>query len=61
MLLRDIPLVFAMYLGWKFFKKTHIVSLRDIPLREALDEIDRNPEEPLMPPKGWRRLNIFWA
>ena len=32
---RDIPLVTAAYLIWKFVKKTKIVSLAEIPLHEA--------------------------
>lgn len=33
---RDIPLVLAAYLIWKFYKKTKIVALKEIPLEEAL-------------------------
>jgi amino acid transporter len=37
---RDIPLVLVAYLSWKFFKKTKIVSLKEIPLEEALMQAD---------------------
>lgn len=57
----DIPLVITAYLLWKFIKKTKIVSLTDIPLREALADVDRFPEMPEPEAKGWKKvLNILW-
>ena len=57
----DIPLVLAAFVLWKFFKKTRFVNLTDIPLREALDEIERKPEEPEPRPKGWLRwVSFLW-
>lgn len=59
--LSDIPLVITAYLLWKFIKKTKIVSLTDIPLREALADVDRFPEMPEPEAKGWKKaLNILW-
>ena len=57
----DIPLVLAAYLLWKFIKKTKFVKLSEIPLKEALDDIDRNPE-PIDPAsKGWMRyVGFLW-
>jgi amino acid transporter len=49
------------YLGWKFFKGTHILPLSEIPIREALDEIERTPEDKILPTTGWSRLNILWG
>ncbi|OMP83881.1 Dicarboxylic amino acid permease [Diplodia seriata] len=57
----DIPLVLTAYLLWKFIKKTKILSLSEIPLREALADVDRFPEMPEPERKGWSRaLNILW-
>ena len=57
----DIPLVLAAFLLWKFIKKTSFVKLSEIPLKEALDEIDRHPE-PLDPAsKGWKKaVGFLW-
>ncbi|KAF4628218.1 hypothetical protein G7Y89_g9930 [Cudoniella acicularis] len=57
----DIPLVIVAYSGWKIFKRTKIIPLDEIPIRDALDEIVRAPEEKIPPSRGWRRLNIFWG
>lgn len=37
---RDIPIVLSVYLGWKYLKKTRIVSLKQIPILAALDAAD---------------------
>lgn len=59
MLIRDIPLVLAAFLLWKYIKGTKFVSLADIPLREALEEVAKHPE-PLEPrAKGWKRVITF--
>jgi amino acid transporter len=55
----DIPLVIAAYLIWKFIKRTKIVSLKDIPLQEALNEIELYPEDPEPENTGWRRFVTF--
>ena len=57
----DIPLVLAAFLLWKFIKKTKFVKLSEIPLKDALDDVDRNPE-PLDPgSKGWMRfVGFLW-
>ena len=55
----DIPLVLAAFILWKMFKGTRFIRLSEIPLREALDEIERNPE-PLDPAsKGWMKVVGF--
>ncbi|PSN65752.1 amino acid permease-like protein [Corynespora cassiicola Philippines] len=55
----DIPLVIAAFLLWKFIKGTKFVSLAEIPIREALDEVARHPE-PMEPrPQGWKRIVAF--
>jgi amino acid transporter len=57
----DIPLVIAAFLLWKFIKKTKFVSLADIPIREALEEVARYPE-PTEPKKyGMKRvIGFLW-
>ncbi|KAF2756585.1 amino acid permease [Pseudovirgaria hyperparasitica] len=55
----DIPLVLTAFLLWKIIKKTKFVNLEDIPLREALSEIDRRPELPEPPKKGWMKIVGF--
>lgn len=42
----DIPLVLFAYLIWKFTKKTKIVSLKSIPLDNAIEQADQYPDEP---------------
>lgn len=57
----NIPLIFALYFGYKFARKTQIVPLDKMPIREFLDVAEANPET--LPPKatGWRRLNVLWG
>ena len=57
----DIPLVLTAFGLWKLFKKTRFVKLSEIPLKEALDDIERNPE-PLDPgSKGWKKyVGFLW-
>lgn len=58
---RDIPIVLIAYLAWKFYKKTKIVSLDDIPLdiafEQAEDAIFEDLEEGKT--KGWVRV-VSW-
>lgn len=57
----DIPLVLIAFLLWKLFKKTKFVKLDEIPLQEALDEIERKPEVIEPKAKGWRAIiGILW-
>lgn len=57
----DIPIVLVAYLAWKFYKKTKVVSLDDIPLdmafEQAEDAIFEEPEEGKT--KGWLR-SVSW-
>lgn len=38
---RDIPIVFTAYVGWKYIKKTRIVSLDEIPLEAAFAQAEQ--------------------
>lgn len=54
----DIGLVTAAYLFWKFFKKTSIVALKDIPLREAIERARGDPGVIENVPR-WRKIAGF--
>lgn len=57
----NIPLILIFYFGYKFWKKTKIVKLEDIPIKNLIDIYKNNPE-PIDPPKkGLRKLNILWS
>lgn len=47
------------YLAWKYTKKTAIASLADIPLEEAFQHVEQNPEPVEKVAKGWI-LAISW-
>jgi len=55
----DIGLVTTAYVGWKLFKRTKLVSLKDIPLEEVLLQIALTPEDAELEAKGWLRY-IAW-
>lgn len=59
---RDIPLVLFAYGGYKWIRRTKIVPLEMVPLRQALEEADNDPENVPIP-KGsrWSRYNILWG
>ncbi|OJJ30387.1 hypothetical protein ASPWEDRAFT_45961 [Aspergillus wentii DTO 134E9] len=57
----DIPIVLFLYLGYKFFVKTKLVSVHDMPLREALDEAHNDPENVPIKTNKWSRFNILWG
>ena len=57
----DIPLVLIAFIVWKVLKKTERVKLSEIPLREALEEIERKPEMPEPQATGWKKwIGILW-
>ncbi|KIK69259.1 hypothetical protein GYMLUDRAFT_255802 [Collybiopsis luxurians FD-317 M1] len=57
----NIPLIFTLYFGYKFTKKTKIVSLEDMPIRYYIDIANQNPEPPEPQQRGWKKLNILWS
>jgi len=63
---RDIPIVFVAYFGWKYFKKTKIVSLDEIPLdaaftqAEQADTVMQNADEPEKRPSWMRLVSWIW-
>ncbi|KAM0420555.1 hypothetical protein ACHAPT_011724 [Fusarium lateritium] len=56
----NIPFVLVLYFGFKFYKKTKIMPLEDIPIRAFLDIANADPSPPLKPRKGIRKLNFLW-
>ncbi|AEO59878.1 hypothetical protein MYCTH_2308494 [Thermothelomyces thermophilus ATCC 42464] len=58
----DIPIMLTAFLFWKVFKKTKIVSLDEIPLRDALARADDYyPEQTLSKKSGWiRAISWIW-
>lgn len=61
----DIPIVLAAYLGWKFFRKTSITPLDQIPLEEAFEQAEENLSvqtqgfQPTKKTRGWTRF-VSW-
>lgn len=55
----DIPLVLTAFALWKLFKKTEFVDLAQVPIREALEEIERNPEPAEPEKRGWEKVVGF--
>jgi amino acid permease len=57
----NIPIFAILYFGYKFWKKTKIIPLSEIPIRHFIDIANANPEPPTKPVVGWRRFNILWS
>ncbi|KAJ5953383.1 Amino acid/polyamine transporter I [Penicillium verhagenii] len=58
----DIPLVLCAYGGYKWIRGTKIVPLEMVPLRQALDEADNDPENvPIKKESIWAKMNILWG
>ncbi|QKX54744.1 uncharacterized protein TRUGW13939_01833 [Talaromyces rugulosus] len=57
----DIPLVLVVYLGYKFIRRTKFVPLEDVPVRQAIEEAQNDPENVPIKARGWQRLNILWG
>lgn len=59
---RDIPLVLCVYGVYKVIRRTRIVPLKEVPIRQALEEAQNDLENvPIKKRRGWRRLNILWG
>ncbi|KAH8648688.1 amino acid permease [Xylariales sp. PMI_506] len=57
----NIPLILILYFGYKFYKKTKIVPLSEIKIKEYLEHARTHPD-PIVPSRtGWRKLNILWG
>ncbi|OQE27338.1 hypothetical protein PENSTE_c004G03422 [Penicillium steckii] len=58
----DIPLVLGAYGGYKLIRRTKIIPLQAIPIDQALEEAENDPENiPIVKSGGiWSKLNILW-
>ncbi|GAQ08692.1 proline-specific permease [Aspergillus lentulus] len=58
----NIPVVLGLYYGYKFWKKTHIIALENIPLVGLIQfYLSHDEEEPEpQPRKGLAKFNILW-
>ncbi|PYI07038.1 hypothetical protein BO78DRAFT_342391 [Aspergillus sclerotiicarbonarius CBS 121057] len=57
----DIPLVLAFYFGYKFYRKTKLVSAYEMPLEQALHESRNDPDNVPIRSSKWSRWNILWG
>ncbi|CCH40510.1 putative amino-acid permease [Wickerhamomyces ciferrii] len=56
-----IPLTWALYFFWKFFKKTRYYRPHEVDLASLFKDVEENPEEPEPPIKGWRWITLLWS
>ncbi|GES66308.1 proline-specific permease [Aspergillus terreus] len=58
----NIPIVLALYLGYKYWKNTHILALKDMPIVGLIQFYLLQDLEAASPRKrGLARLNILWS
>ncbi|KAJ5179883.1 hypothetical protein N7492_003093 [Penicillium capsulatum] len=58
----DIPLVLFTYGGYKLIRGTNIIPLETVPLRQAIEEADNDPDNvPIAKGSRWSRFNILWG
>ncbi|EJU03166.1 hypothetical protein DACRYDRAFT_106337 [Dacryopinax primogenitus] len=57
----NIPLIFILYFAYKFARRTKIVPLDEMPIREFIQIYKDNPEERDPPLRGWARLGFLWT
>lgn len=56
----NIPIWFGLYFGYKLIKKTKIVSLEEMPIRQFINVANANPESPEPAKVGWHKYNFLW-
>jgi amino acid transporter len=57
----NIPIIIILYFGAKWWIKSKIVPLDEIPIRGFIEVWRNNPEPPEKPKKGIHKLNILWS
>jgi amino acid transporter len=57
----NLPSIAIVYFGYKFWMKTEIIPLADIPIRPFIENYQQNPEPQPAPKRGTQRLNILWS
>ncbi|ETS86043.1 hypothetical protein PFICI_04068 [Pestalotiopsis fici W106-1] len=56
----NIPIIFALYFGYKIVKKTKVIPLKEIDIRTFIQIANDNPEPPAAPKRGLKKFNILW-
>lgn len=54
------PHYFVLYFGYKWWMKSKIIPLEEVPVRPFIEHYQKNPEPEPKPKRGLRRLNILW-
>ncbi|KAJ5808560.1 hypothetical protein N7474_009829 [Penicillium riverlandense] len=57
----NLPFIVIIYFAYKFWMKTRIIPLAEIPIRPFIESYQNNPEPEPKPKRGLWRLNILWA
>ena len=57
----NIPIILVLYFGAKFWMKSKIVPLEEMPIRGFIEVWRKNPEPERKPKKGLQKLNILWS
>ncbi|KAJ5601841.1 hypothetical protein N7510_011375 [Penicillium lagena] len=57
----NLPFIVVIYFGYKFWMKTRIIPLAEIPIRPFIESYQNKPEPEPKPKRGLRRLNILWS
>ncbi|CDM33085.1 hypothetical protein CBS147339_5167 [Penicillium roqueforti] len=58
----DIPLVLFAYGAYKLIRRTNIIPLRTIPVQQAIDEANNDPDNvPIKKDSILAKMNIFWG
>ncbi|KAJ5609587.1 hypothetical protein N7528_010154 [Penicillium herquei] len=56
----NLPFILVVYFGYKFWMKTKIIPLEEIPIRPFIEQYQNNPEPEPQPKRGLQKLNILW-
>ncbi|KAJ5524711.1 hypothetical protein N7494_011361 [Penicillium frequentans] len=57
----NLPFILIVYFGYKFWMKTKVIPLAEIPIRPFIEQYQNNPEPEPEPKRGLKRLNILWS
>ncbi|KAJ5227912.1 aromatic amino acid and leucine permease [Penicillium chrysogenum] len=57
----NLPFIVIVYFAYKFWAKTKIIPLAEIPIRPFIESWHKNPEPEPKPKRGLSKLNILWS
>ncbi|KAJ5332538.1 uncharacterized protein N7506_006321 [Penicillium brevicompactum] len=57
----NLPFIVIVYGVYKFWMKTKIIPLAEIPIRPFIESWHNNPEPMPKPKRGLRKLNVLWS